>query len=109
MVGAKYCIQKIRANPWSSIEPGIGGHVFGLEYGLEMGQPLAKHWLAAKNFYIDSKDPCQDPQSDLKDLEFHSRSKNDGNSICLTSKDIQFSKIIRAWLKNWVCQAHLKF
>ena len=36
-------------------------------------------------------------------------SKNDGNSICLTSKDIQFSKIIRVWLKNWVCHAHLKF
>ena len=27
----------------------------------------------------------------------------------MPSKDIQFSKIIRAWLKNWVCHVHLKF
>ena len=47
--------------------------------GQTLTQVLGNHWikqrLAAKNIYIDSSDPFQDPQSDLKDLEFHSRSK----------------------------------
>ena len=34
---------------------------------------------------------------------------NDTNIICLPSKDMQFCKIKRLWLKNWACLAHLKF
>ena len=61
------------------------GQAYGQEFDLEIGWPLliqvllnhlTKYWLDAKNFFIESKDPCQDPQSDHKDLEFHSQSKN---------------------------------
>ena len=41
-----------------------------------LGNHLTKHWLDAKNFFIESKDPCPDPQSDLKDFKFNSQSKN---------------------------------
>ena len=34
---------------------------------------------------------------------------NDTNIICLSSKNMQFSKIRRLWLKNCVCHAPLKF
>ena len=32
---------------------------------------------------------------------------NDTNIICLSSKNMQFSKIRRLWLKNWACHAPL--
>ena len=34
---------------------------------------------------------------------------NDTIIICLSSKNMQFCKIKRLWLKNWACHAHLKF
>ena len=34
---------------------------------------------------------------------------NDTNIICLPTKNMQFCKIKRLWLKNWACHAHLKF
>ena len=33
----------------------------------------------------------------------------DTNIICLPTKNMQFCKIKRLWLKNWACHAHLKF
>ena len=34
---------------------------------------------------------------------------NGTNIICLPTKNKQFCKIKRLWLKNWACHAHLKF
>ena len=34
---------------------------------------------------------------------------NDTNIICLPTKNMQFCKIKRLWLKNWACHAHLRF